>query len=817
MSETYNPQEIEPKWQAYWAENKQHETPDHVEGKDNYLLLTEFPYPSGNLHIGHWYAFALPDIRARYLRMQGKNVLYPIGFDAFGLPAENAAIKRGINPREWTEGNIAYMSKQLQSMGATFDWSRQVATIDPAYFRWTQWLFLKMYEKGLAYRATTTVNWCPKDKTVLANEQVVGGLCERCDTPVVQKEIPQWLFKITDYADRLVDDLAGLDWPETTKLAQQNWIGRTEGATIKFLLSDIPGQADAKHFVEVFTTRPDTLFGATAVVISPEVAKQWLDVGWQASGEVKTYVEASLARRELDRLEQTAEKTGVPAGINAINPATKQKVPVWVADYVLGRYGTGAVMAVPAHDERDWEFAKKFGLSITQVIASPDDAPQDRAYTGEGELINSGEYTGLDSATARQKIIETLQARSEAKFMKTYRLHDWVLSRQRYWGVPIPMIHCTHCDAYHPVPESDLPVELPALEDYLPSDGGRSPLAKATDWVKVACPKCGQEAERETDTMDTFVDSAWYFLRYTDPHNHEKFAEPAKMKQWLPVPMYLGGAEHNTMHLLYSRFFTKVLFDLKYVHFSEPFTARVNRGIILGPDSQKMSKSRGNVIDPDAEVATYGADTLRLYLAFMAPYEAGGPWDPGGITGAHRFIQRLWRFVQRAHDAAAHVVVSKKATTALHQATKKVGDDIDGLHLNTGVSTLMKLLNTLEAEVGHDQKLAQADYERLLLLVAPYAPHLAEELWQTVLQHTNSIHLESWPPYDAVLLASEAIHVPVQVNGRLRGTLQVTPDISEADLVTQAKALENVQKHLSDKEIVKTVVIPGRLVNFVVK
>ncbi len=818
----YDPKTIEPKWQAAWQASKQHEAPDTASG-DNYMVLTEFPYPSGNLHIGHWYAFALPDIHARYLRMHGKNVLYPIGFDAFGLPAENAAIKRGINPRQWTEDNIAYMSKQLQSMGATFDWSRVVSTIDPEYYRWTQWIFLKMYEKGLAYRAKTTVNWCPKDKTVLANEQVVNGCCERCDTPVEQKEIEQWMFKITAYADRLIDDLKELDWPATTKIAQANWIGRSNGTRIKFQLSDIPGQDDAKHFVEVFTTRPDTLFGVSAVVISPEVAKKWLDVGWQASDEVKAYVTTSLTKRELDRLEQTAEKTGVSAEINALHPVSGEKIPVWVADYILGHYGTGAVMMVPAHDERDFEFAQKFNVPLRPVIAAPDTAASDSsAYVGEGTLINSGEFNGLTSQEARLAITAWLSKHEHGQAEVTYKLHDWVLSRQRYWGVPIPMIYCAACAAkdgtgYHPVPDEQLPVELPELDNFLPSDDGRSPLSRATEWLKVPCPACGQDAQRETDTMDTFVDSSWYFMRYTDPRNSKQFADPAKMKQWLPVPLYIGGAEHNTMHLLYSRFFTKVLFDLGYVHCHEPYLKRVNRGLILGPDGQKMSKSRGNVIDPDVEVQNFGADTVRLYLAFMAPYEQGGPWDPNGIHGVQRFLKRIWKLVQRTSDSSLPEADAAAYQLPLQQTIKKVGEDIAALQFNTAISALMKLLNDLEAATKDNSRLSDETVSIVLKLVAPLAPHIAEELWHSVLGQTTSIHLEVWPTHDEALLAQQQVKIAVQINGKVRGAVEASPDATQAEIESVAKAVANIAKYLEGQTIQKVIYVPQRLLNFVVK
>ncbi|MEK7582749.1 MAG: class I tRNA ligase family protein [Patescibacteria group bacterium] len=774
----YNPSKIESKWQKEWEKQELYKTPDFGKG-ENYMLLTEFPYPSGNLHIGHWYAFALPDMRARYLRMKGYNVMYPIGFDAFGLPAENAAIKNNVSPREWTEGNIEYMTKQLRSMGASFDWSRQVSTIDPDYYRWTQWMFLEFYKKGLAYRAKTKVNWCPTDKTVLANEQVIDGKCERDGSPVEQREIEQWMFKITEYADRLIDDLEGLDWPETTKLAQKNWIGRSQGALIKFKLANIPGQDDEKHFVEVFTTRLDTIYGATFIVISPELAKKWLDVGWQANDKVKKYVSEALTKRELERLEQK-EKTGVDAGIVAINPATEKEIPVWIADYVVGSYGTGAIMAVPAHDERDKEFADKFRLPISG--ASLHDA---------------------------KEVIAMLQGKGVGEAKTNYRLRDWVLSRQRYWGVPIPMIHCDACarlpgrQGYQPVGEKELPVELPHLDDFKPADDGRSPLAKAEEWVRVKCPKCGNDAERETDTMDTFVDSSWYFMRYADPQNSEEFASKKKMDAWLPVPMYVGGAEHNTMHLLYSRFFTKALKDLGHISFNEPFLSRRNHGIILGPDSQKMSKSRGNVVDPDEQVNFYGADTVRMYLAFMAPYEQGGPCDPKGINGVHRFLNRVWKLSEQDFQDAP------SAKKAVHHAIKKVGEDLNDLRLNTAVSELMKALNEIESGISRE------DFESFVKILAPLAPHISEELWHS-LGHEDSIHLQPWPDFDGSLLVEDEYQMPVQVNGKLRDTIAVSSDATEDEIKSLALASEKVQKAIDGKEVQKFLIIPRRMISIVV-
>ena len=777
LMSSYEPTQIEPKWQRRWAAEKLYRTPDARRGHGNKMILVEFPYPSGDLHTGHWYAFALPDMYARYNRMRGYNVMYPIGFDAFGLPAENAAIQRNLHPEEWTRGNIAKMTEQLHSMGAMFDWSREVRTIDPDYYRWTQWMFNRMYQKGLAYRASTSVNWCPKDRTVLANEQVVDGCCERCGTQVTQKKLEQWMMRITEYADRLVDGSEGLDWPRTTRLAQQNWIGRSRGARIIWKLT-IPGQTEGK-IVETFTTRPDTIFGVTFLVISPEKAKEWMDAGWKASDGVKEYVTRSLRKRELERLEGTKEKTGVDAGVDAVNPLSGESIPVWIADYVLGSYGTGAIMAVPAHDERDREFATQFGLPISDAALRDADM-----IVAELEKLNAG--------------------RPET----TYKLRDWVISRQRYWGVPIPMVHCKVC-GYVPVPDEDLPVKLPPLEDFKPTDDGRSPLARATEWLSTACPQCGDPAQRETDTMDTFVDSSWYFMRYADPKNSKKFASPAKLKRWMPVPMYVGGAEHNTMHLLYSRFFTKVLRDLGHVTFDEPFLARRNHGIIMGPDGQKMSKSRGNVVDPDVEVKKYGADTVRMYLAFMGPYAQGGPWDPKGITGVRRFLVRVWDLFQKPAAKRADAVVERE----LHAATKSIGADLETLSLNTTVSTLMKLLNVVEDRTS---TMTTAQRARFACLLAPLAPHLAEELWREILKKKSSVHTQSWPKFDAALLTSATARIPVQVDGRVRAVLEFASDATEADVVAAAKADANVARFLEGREPSNVVYLPGKLLNLVI-
>lgn len=812
----YNPNKIERKWQRYWETKKFYNVKDKVASKKNYMLLTEFAYPSGNLHIGHWYAFSVPDILSRYLRMKGYNVMYPTGFDAFGLPAENAAIKNDIHPEKWTKQNIAYMTKQLKSMGATFDWSRQVSTIDPKYYKWTQWIFLQLYKKGLAYRAQTMVNWCPKDKTVLANEQVVNGRCDRCDSQVEQKELSQWMFKITDFADPLIDDLnlpnppaggGGLDWQETAKTSQINWIGRSEGTIAEFKLENI------EDSVEVFTTRIDTIFGATYVVLAPEhPLVEKLKSHILNLKEAESYINKSKKKTELQRISKAKDKTGVQlAGVTAINPMTEEKIPVWVADYVLVHYGTGAVMAVPAHDERDFEFAKKYNLGIKEVIIPEKGEIKTECYVEDGKLTGSSGFIGLKSAEARKKITEALIERGLGSFQKTYRLHDWILSRQRYWGAPIPMIRCNKC-GYQPVLEKDLPVKLPPLKDFKPADDGRSPLAKASKWLKVKCPNCNEWAERETDTMDTFVDSSWYFMRYTDPNNKKEFADKKQMKHWLPVSFYYGGVEHVTMHLLYARFITKALHSLGLVDFNEPFLKRRNRGIILGPDNQKMSKSKGNVVDPDIEVKNYGADAVRMYLAFMGPYEQGGPWNPDGIRGVFRFLNRVWNLFEKLKTNEPKEE-SKEFKIKLNQAIKKIGEDIERGSFNTGVSELMKLLNEMEKQ----DELSVISCKLLVKLLAPFAPHMAEELWMSVLKNRNSIHLELWPSYDSKLLEEEKIQLVVQVNGKVRDTIIVDKGSDENQARFLALASEKIKNHISEDEVKRVIYIKNRLINLVDK
>lgn len=798
----YNPNKIERKWQSYWLKKKLYFAKDKVKGKKNFYLLTMFPYPSGDLHVGHWLPYAGTDVYGRLKRMRGFNVMLPIGFDAFGLPAENAAINRNLDPKEWTYNNIKTMKKQLNQIGTILDWSREVITAEPDYYRWTQWIFLKLYEAGLAKKEKVLANWCPNCKTILANEQVEDGRCERCDNPVEQRLLDQWVFKITDYAQKLLDGLEKIDWPETTKILQRNWIGRSEGAIIKFQVEN------SKNFIEVFTTRADTLFGSTFLVLAPEHGLIKKLIKDNQLGQVNNYLEKAKKKTELERLTEIKDKSGVFTGAYAVNSANGKKIPIWISDFVLPHYGTGAVMAVPAHDQRDFEFATKFKLPINMVICPHYPDPKcpilDKAFVEDGYLIDSGEFTGTKSAEARKKITESLKTKGLADFKITYRLHDWIISRQRYWGAPIPMILCREC-GWQPVSEKDLPVKLPKIKDYKPSGTGESPLAKSEEFVKTKCPRCFGEARRETDTMDTFVDSAWYFLRYVDPKNKKVFASEEKLKFWLPVNMYIGGQEHATKHLLYARFIAKVLNSLGLLHFDEPFSVLRHQGLILGPDGQKMSKSRGNVVDPDEMVKKFGSDAVRMYLCFMGPYENGGPWDPKAIVGVSRFLNRVWNLGAQKTDKG-------KLDRIFHKAIKKIGEDIENLKLNTAVSELMKLLNEMEGRGSSKKQL-----ETFLKLLAPFAPHLAEEIWREVLKNKKSVHLQSWPEYLPKLIKEEAVDLVVQVNGRTRDIIKAPHDLNESEARKLALASEKIKKHISGKEIKKFIYVPDKLANFVIQ
>ncbi|MDE2079544.1 MAG: leucine--tRNA ligase [Patescibacteria group bacterium] len=786
MAKAYDHQAIEKKWQQRWAAEKLYETPDAVNGKENFYALVEFPYPSGDLHVGHWYAFSVPDAFARMKRMQGANVLFPIGFDAFGLPAENAAIKRNINPAEWIAESVERMRTQLESMGNSFDWSRMLVTSSPEYLRWTQWLFLKFYEKGLAYRGKGTVNWCPEDQTVLANEQVIDGKCERCGSEVVQKELEQWFFKITDYAERLLADLDGLEWPNAIKESQRNWIGKSEGALISFQLS-APRFERGENSVEVFTTRPDTLFGATYLVLAPEhpfVA----EAAASNRTEVDAYVAAARAKKDIERMAEGKEKTGVELqGVSAINPATGEHIPVWTADYVLASYGTGSIMGVPAHDERDRAFAEKFGLAIRPVIA-------------EGILVNSGDFDGLDETEGKQEMTKAF-----GKAKTTYKLRDWLISRQRYWGAPIPIVYDPEGNP-HPVPEEHLPWLLPTDADIKPK--GTSPLGSSKELKERVEKLFGAGWTPETDTMDGFVDNSWYFLRYLDPKNERAFSPLDLQKAWMPIKRYSGGAEHTTVHVLYSRFFTKALYDMGLATVAEPFKERMNRGIILAEDGRKMSKRWGNVVNPDEQVANVGADAVRTYLAFIGPYNEVGayPWSTNGLVGVRRFLERVAELADRISGEAKPL---PKLDTLLHQTVQKVGADIESMKFNTAVSALMILSNELQKldTVPHDA------YETLLKLLAPFAPHLTEELWEA-LGHNTSIHAENWPSFDPEKLTHDMATVVVQVAGKTRGTVSVPREASEEAVLEAARGDTKLAGHLPAAPK-RVVYVPGKVLNLI--
>ena len=817
----YDAQKIEKKWREHWEKTKLYKTKDSVKGNKNFYHLVMFPYPSGDLHIGHWYNFAPADVYARLKRMQGFNVLSPIGFDAFGLPAENAAIKNKIHPKIWTYKNIEKMRRQLKSMGNVYDFSREVITADPEYYKWTQWMFLKMYEAGLAYRKKALANWCPKDQAILANEQVIDGKCWRHpDTLVIQKEIEQWMFKITDYAEDLIDDLEKLNWPERTKLMQKNWIGKSKGATVQFSAKggSASGGKITNYVIPVFTTRPDTLFGATYLVLSPEHPLVEKITYKEQKEKVRHYIANAHLKTKLERTSLEKEKTGVFTGSFAVNPANNEKIPIWVSDYILMDYGTGAIMAVPAHDERDFEFAKKFNLSIIKVINPGRDWPENKPYTEGGLMVNSGEFTGLESVEGRKKITEWLKKRELGDFSTQYKLRDWIISRQRYWGAPIPIVYCKKCGIV-PVPESKLPIKLPPLKNFKPVAGGKSPLARVKSFLNTKCLKCNGKAMRETDTMDTFVDSSWYYLAYV-MRGISNFQFPISkyqkaFKSWLPVNMYIGGAEHTVLHLLYSRFFTKALKKLGFLNFNEPFSSLRHQGIILGSDGQKMSKSRGNVINPDDVIREYGADSMRLYEMFMGPLEVVKPWSMRGVEGVYRFLGRVWRlFTDEAGNldqAIQKQPASGEQLKILHKTVKKVTEDLDAMRFNTAISAMMIFVNDFS-------KTATRPFEAMetfLRLLSPFAPHLAEELWAK-LGHAKTLAYEPWPVYDASYLIEHEEEVAFQVTGKVRSRAMVPVDISEEELKAKALQDEKVKQWIEGKTIHKIIVIPHRLVNIVV-
>lgn len=809
---------IDKKWQDKWAESGLYKFDPNKEGEKLYVLEM-FSYPSGSqLHAGHWFNYGPVDSWARFKRMQGYNVFQPMGFDAFGLPAENFAIKTGIHPQDSTIKNIAKMEEQLKAMGAMFNWENEVVTCSPEYYKWTQWLFLKLYEKGLAYRKKAPVNWCPSCQTVLANEQVVDGACERCSTEVTKKDLNQWFFKITDYADELLDKLDGLDWPEKTVSMQKHWIGRSTGSQVNFKVKDSDLNFD------VFTTRVDTLCGVSYVVLAPENPLVDEIVSAEQKEAVENYKEEAKKQSDIERQSISREKTGVFTGAYAIHPLTGKEVPIWVGDYVLATYGTGAVMAVPAHDERDFAFAEKFNLPINRVIEAKDGSETNLPFCEHGILVNSGEFDGLTTDEAKEKIVEKLASMDLGEKKVNFRLRDWLVSRQRYWGAPIPVVYCEECGIV-PVPESQLPVELPYDVEFAPD--GKSPLAKSEAFVNTTCPHCGKPAKRETDTLDTFVCSSWYYLRYPDNKNTEAPFNPELINKMLPVDKYVGGPEHACMHLLYARFITKALRDMGYLNFDEPFTSLTHQGLILGPDGLKMSKSKGNTISPDDYIKEYGADVFRMYLMFGFAYTEGGAWSDDGIKSVNRFVERIERIIDTAREAISKGENNKttmdKAEKELnywrHNTIKSVTDDTDKLQFNTAIARMMEFINALskytqEKEMNLDfLKDVVSDYLRLL---APFAPHFSEEQW-SLLGNSYSIFNEAWPKFDPKALVKDEVEIAIQVNGKIKNKIMVSSDLDEEGIKAAALADEKIIASIEGKTVVKVIVIKGRLVNIVVK
>ena len=805
MERVYNPKEIEQKWQKIWDDEKAFAASDDY-SKPKYYALVEFPYPSGQgLHVGHPRPYTALDIVARKRRMEGYNVLYPMGWDAFGLPTENYAIKNHIHPKIVTKNNVHRFKEQLHSLGYSFDWDREINTTDPEYYKWTQWIFLKLFKAGLAYKAEMPINWCTSCKVGLANEEVVNGHCERCGAEVIRKVKSQWMLKITEYADKLLEGLDHVDYIERVKVSQKNWIGRSTGAEVDF---PIAGKEDK---LRIYTTRPDTLFGVTYMVISPEhpyIEKFASEI--KNLDEVKAYQEQAARKSDFERSELAKEKTGVKIdGLTAVNPVNGKEIPIWVSDYVLMSYGTGAIMAVPAHDERDWEFAKKFNMPIIQVVESSE-GPVDvneAAFVdvATGKLVNSGFLNGMEVAEAKKAIIEYLEKENIGTQKTNYKLRDWVFSRQRYWGEPIPIVHCDKC-GYVPLPEDQLPLELPDVESYMPTDNGESPLAAMRSWVETTCPCCGGPAERETDTMPQWAGSSWYFLRYTDPHNTEALASPEALKYWMPVDWYNGGMEHTTLHLLYSRFWHRFLYDEKVVPCPEPYQKRTSHGMILGENGEKMSKSRGNVVNPDDIVNEFGADTLRTYEMFIGAFELSAAWSNEGVKGCRRFLERVWKLQEIVTDEAGY---SKELETRMHQTIKKVSSDFETLKYNTAIAAMMSLINDFY-KVG---KVTRDEFKTLLILLNPVAPHMTEELWQ-IMNYGGRLYQTSWPTYEEAKTVESEVEIAVQVNGKVRATIKIAADISKEDAIAAGKAA------VADKltgQIVKEIYVPGRLVNIVQK
>jgi len=857
--EKYDPAKIESKWQKRWEEWGIYKTPDppEAEGKKTLYVLDMFPYPSGaGLHVGHTRIYTASDVLARYFRMRGYNVLHPMGWDAFGLPAENDAIRKKINPNKLVPQNIANFKRQMKMLGFSYDWEREINTSDPSYYKWTQWLFIQFFKMGLLYQKEVPINWCPHCKTGLANEEVLpGGIHERCGKPVVKREMKQWLFRITSYADRLLNDLEGLDWPQSIIEMQRNWIGRSEGTNIKF---SIFNSQFSNQTVEVFTTRPDTIFGVTALVLAPEhpVVASLLSSKFKIQSsrltEVRRYVEASKRKSELERTELTKEKTGVFTGLFAKNPVNGEKIPVWVADYVIGWYGGGAVMLVPAHDQRDFEFAKKYELPIKIVVdhasVSSSSRALSEAFEGEGILVNSGEFSGLPTETARRRITEWLEKKGWGRRAVSYKLRDWIFSRQRYWGEPIPLVYCEECAkkgitwwdlpeadsfkppkspkdpnlaGWFPVPEEELPLKLPYVEKYEPTGTGEGPLAAIKDWVNTKCPHCGGPARRETDTMPNWAGSCWYFIRFAQKQEAqgkkqklEKEWERAmeEGEKWLPVDWYLGGAEHAVLHLLYARFWVKAMYDLGLVKFKEPFLRLRSVGMVQGEDGRKMSKSLGNVVNPDDVVEAFGADTLRVYEMFMGPFGQAINWSTSGVEGAHRFLKKVWTLSQNSQDSSNATPISLKRK--LHRLIKKVGEDIENIKFNTAIAAMMEFMKEMS---NVKCQMSNEDWGIFLRLLAPFAPHITEELWSKLPKspkHPNSIHQQPWPSYDPQLLEEEEVTIIVQVDGKVRDRLRVKKDTARAKLYDLASRRPNVKRFLSGRRVKEMYLVKNRLINF---
>ena len=805
MSELYNHKVVEKKWQKVWDDNKAFAATDDY-SKPKYYALVEFPYPSGQgLHVGHPRPYTALDIVARKRRMQGYNVLYPMGWDAFGLPTENYAIKNKIHPKIVTENNVKRFKEQLHSLGYSFDWDREINTTDPSYYKWTQWIFLKLFKAGLAYKKEMPINWCTSCKVGLANEEVVNGVCERCGAPVVRKVKSEWMLKITDYAEKLIEGLDHVDYIERVKVSQKNWIGKSQGAEVDF---SIKGKEDK---LRVYTTRCDTLFGVTYMVVSPEhpIIDKYKDElkNWDA---IAAYRDEAAKKSDFERAELAKEKTGVQIeGLTAINPFNGKEIPIWISDYVLMSYGTGAIMAVPAHDERDWEFAKKFNLPLIQVVAKNGEEVDINAAAftdvATGVLINSDFLNGLEVKDAKAKMIAFLEEKKFGTAKTNYKLRDWVFSRQRYWGEPIPIVHCDKC-GYVPIDESELPLMLPEVESYMPTDNGESPLAAMTDWVNTTCPCCGGPAKRETDTMPQWAGSSWYFLRYTDPHNDEALASKEALKYWMPVDWYNGGMEHTTLHLLYSRFWHKFLYDQGVVPCPEPYQKRTSHGMILGENGEKMSKSRGNVVNPDDLVREYGADTLRTYEMFIGAFDLSASWSEDGVKGCRRFLERIWKLQDIMTNEEGY---SSDLETKMHQTIKKVSSDYENLKYNTAIAAMMALLNDFTKKGS----ITKGEYKTLLILLNPVAPHITEELWQ-IIGGSGYVYEQTWPEYEEAKTVENTVEIAVQINGKTKGTLAIGRDDAKEDVI--AKAKESIADKLTGN-IVKEIYVPGRIVNIVMK